>query len=257
MVNYDKALLCARFSQIIYQDFLKLKGFPDRSPELINLPETDTQCAIFNDSENDNIYIVFRGSDRRTDWDLNLSFEQRVFEFKKEVIQGQIIQQQEKVYPYSGGSKSGALMHNGFTTAYLSVRDQIHESLKQRTASRVTATGHSLGGALATLCAVDVQYNFGDRFQVDSYTYGSPRVGNDGFQESYNKRVPETFRFVYGMDVVPALPRVWQGYRHVDKEFRLGERFSINFISQRFKDHAIERYIAAIEPLAQKSAAVR
>ena len=48
------------------------------------------------------------------------------------------------------------------------------------------------------------------------------------------------------MDIVPALPGVWRGYRHVDAEYRLGERFSLNFVSQRFKDHAIANYVTAL-----------
>jgi triacylglycerol lipase len=59
-----------------------------------------------------------------------------------------------------------------------------------------------------------------------------------------------SYRFVYGMDIVPALPRAWQGYRHVDAEHRLGSRFSLNFFSQRFKDHKIENYINALKEVA-------
>ncbi len=40
--------------------------------------------------------------------------------------------------------------------------------------------GHSMGGALATLCAIDLKFAFGIP-DVRVYTYGSPRVGNDIF----------------------------------------------------------------------------
>ena len=40
--------------------------------------------------------------------------------------------------------------------------------------------GHSMGGALATLCAIDLKFAFGLP-DVRVYTYGSPRVGNDIF----------------------------------------------------------------------------
>jgi predicted lipase len=177
------------------------------------------------------------------DWEVN-------FEFKS-VIEDKIVGDREQVYPYAGKSKSGAMMHQGFTSAYMSVRDTIHTYLKKYSIPCVTVTGHSLGGALATLCAVDVQYNFPD-VDLDLYTFGSPRVGNDGFRDSFNRRVPKSYRFVYGMDIVPALPRPWQGYRHVDTEYRLGPRFSWNFLTQRFKDHAIDNYINALKDLAEK-----
>jgi triacylglycerol lipase len=54
------------------------------------------------------------------------------------------------------------------------------------------------------------------------------------------------------MDLVPELPRWWQGYHHVATEFRIGNRFSLNFLSQRFKDHGIDRYIDLIGPLEKR-----
>ena len=120
-------------------------------------------------------------------------------------------------------------------------------------ATSVIVTGHSLGGALATLCAVDVQYNFSSKAALSVYTFGAPRVGNHGFRESFNRRVPASDRFFYGMDLVPALPRPWQGYSHVNQEYRFGPRFSFNFLSQRLEDHKIANYIAALKVLATTS----
>jgi predicted lipase len=165
------------------------------------------------------------------------------------VIQQEIKANDEKVYPYTGESSSNALMHRGFVSAYFSVRSQIHEYLESHPLTGIVAAGHSLGGALATLCAVDIQYNFA-QLEIEAYTYGAPKVGNDGFRDSFNRRVPNSFRFVQGMDIVPELPRWWQGYRHVDLEVRIGKRFDINFVSQRFKDHAIEKYIEVLTELS-------
>lgn len=255
-MNYSKAIQCAILSREVYQDFAQLSfsAFPNLKPVLIDQPDTDTQCAILSEGDAiyDAIYIVFRGSEKRLDWDTNFQFKQELFEFKQEVIREQIVNDREQIYPYSGKSRSGAKMHRGFTTAFLSVRDRIHDFLKTHSPSQVTVTGHSLGGALATLCAVDLQFNFPNQFSIDVYTFGAPRVGNDGFTESFDRRVPESHRFVNGMDIVPALPRLWQGYRHVDKEHRLGKRFSLKFLTQRFVDHKIEHYIAALKQQAEK-----
>jgi predicted lipase len=43
----------------------------------------------------------------------------------------------------------------------------------------VFCTGHSLGGALATLCALEMRQRLGLR--VELYTFGSPRVGSPQF----------------------------------------------------------------------------
>ncbi|CAA9587170.1 hypothetical protein AVDCRST_MAG81-4429 [uncultured Synechococcales cyanobacterium] len=184
------------------------------------------------------------------DWNTNFNFRQ-VVEFQQKVIQERVVQTREQIYPYTGESRSGAQMHQGFATAYLSVREKIHDYLKNHAASSVTITGHSLGGALATLCAVDVQYNF-PNVAISIYTFGAPRVGNAGFRDSFNRRVPSTYRFVYGMDIVPALPRPWQGHQHVDTAYRLGPRFSLNFLSRRFQDHKIANYITALKELTQR-----
>lgn len=248
-MDYAEALKCALLSQEVYTDFsqLRFSGFPDITPDFIDQVDTDTQFAMLSDAPGESVYITFRGSEKRLDWETNFNFSQAVIEFRQDVIEGEIVQEREQVYPYKDPSTSGAKMHRGFSTAYLSVRGQIHRYLKDRnTVTHVTVTGHSLGGALATLCAVDVQYNF-PNLAIAVYTFGTPRVGNDGFRESFNRRVPNSYRIIYGMDMVPALPRPWQGYRHVDTEYRLGSRFSLNFLSRRFKDHDIQSYIAALK----------
>ncbi|PSB24656.1 lipase family protein [Stenomitos frigidus] len=252
-MDNSKAIKCAILSQEIYQDFAQLKfaDFPGITPGWINQATTDTQGAILLDATGSSLYIVFRGSEQRLDWHTNFEFSQKEANFKQAVIQEQIVQDRAQVYPYAAESSSGAKMHQGFVDAYFSVRDQIHTYLKSHSVSSVTVTGHSLGGALATLCAVDVQYNFSP-VDVELYTFGSPRVGNSGFRDSFNQRVPKSYRFVYGMDIVPALPRPWQGYSHVDAEYRLGPRLSLNFVTQRFKDHAISNYLNALKEQAAR-----
>ncbi|MBE9169181.1 lipase family protein [Pleurocapsales cyanobacterium LEGE 06147] len=250
-VDYSKAVKYAIFCQEIYQNFskdLKFNGLTE-DPVLISDDSTDTQCAILRDGTE--IIIVFRGSESSFDWETNLDTQQERAEFEQKVIREEIVAEQEKVYPYEEKSDSGALMHRGFIRAYFSVRERIHEYIRNRELSSVTTTGHSLGGALATLCAVDIQYNFSNQVSIEGYTFGAPKVGNDGFRESFNRRVPDNYRFVHGMDIVPELPRWWQGYRHVDKEFRIGRRFSVNFLSQRFRDHAIAQYINVLKTMSK------
>jgi predicted lipase len=249
-INYTKALKYAIFCEKVYENFdlIQFDGIT-LQPTLIEEPGTDTECAIL--SEGTTAIIVFRGSESSEDWETDLNTTLERAQFEQRVVRELILEPQEKTYPYAGSRSSGALMHRGFVTAYFAVRDQIHDYVKNNAVSSVVATGHSLGGALATLCAVDIQYNFSDKVTVEAYTYGAPKVGNGGFRDSYNQRVPNSYRVVHGMDLVPALPRWWQGYHAVDQEFRIGQRFSLNFITQRFKDHAIERYIAVLRQLAK------
>ncbi|TPP50779.1 Lipase (class 3) family protein [Leishmania donovani] len=71
---------------------------------------------------------------------------------------------------------------------------------------RVYVTGHSLGGALASLCAYTlrrmlllIQYPEPD---LVVYTFGQPRIGNFVFKQYYNRAVPCTFRVVNESDAV-------------------------------------------------------
>lgn len=69
----------------------------------------------------------------------------------------------------------------------------------------VTICGHSLGGALATLLALDVAANTKYNSPI-VYTYASPRVGDPPFVSVYNHVVPNTFRIANRIDLVPKLP---------------------------------------------------
>jgi hypothetical protein len=69
----------------------------------------------------------------------------------------------------------------------------------------LTVCGHSLGGALATLVALDVAAN--TIFKNPTvYTYASPRTGDSAFTAFYNHMVPNTIRVANRMDLVPKLP---------------------------------------------------
>ncbi len=252
-INNSKAIKMALASQEIYNKFevISNSGFFTNWPSppyLINIDATDTQLAILNDTHETT--IVFRGSESRLDWKTNLNFRKQRKEFFQGVIEKGIIAEYKQVYPYSTGQRSGALIHRGFANAYLSVRYQIHDYIQTNQVSRLTVTGHSLGGALATICALDLQYNFNSILSdIEVYTFGAPKVGNKKFYQSYDKRVPQTHHFIYGLDIVPSLPRWWQGYFYAPQRIRLSSRWKLNFLSARIKDHSISSYIRWLEKL--------
>lgn len=114
----------------------------------------------------------------------------------------------------------GGKAHRGFVEAYRSVGTQICAFLQDNQAERVIITGHSLGGALATLCA-DVVCEMGLDIEA-VITFGSPRVGNRTFARRYNEDLADvTHRVVNARDPVPWLPLpLWSPrtgiYTHVD-----------------------------------------
>jgi triacylglycerol lipase len=252
-VDYAQAVKYAIFAKQVYQPFEKAVFDGVANAQLISNAGTDTQCAILPQSgDSQSITIAFRGSDSSVDWDTNFDTRPERADFDKQVIREEIVNQRTLIYPYADKSENGAMMHVGFITAYFSVREQIQDYIKANQINHVAVTGHSLGGALATLCAVDLQYNFAN-LAIEIYTFGSPKVGNKGFEESFNRRVPNSYRFVSGMDIVAELPRWWQGwYAHVKTEIRLAPRLSWNILSAPFTDHALDKYIAGIKKLADR-----
>lgn len=105
---------------------------------------------------------------------------------------------------------------DGFTAVYLSMTTNsapgspvVVKALSvlafPRPVTSLTICGHSLGGALATLLALDVAAN--TQFKNPSvYTYASPRTGGPQFAATYNQVVPNTTRFAGRIDLVPKLP---------------------------------------------------
>lgn len=202
------------------------------SATFIESKKTDTQA--FAIIVNSILVIVFRGTEQKLqDWATDLNgFHQ--------------------VYPYAN-TNSKITVHQGVLKAYHSIRDQIHEIVKNsyERITTINCVGHSLGGGLATLCAVDMQYNFITR-NVKCYTYGALKVGNKAFVESYNRRLPDTYRFYIIRDVVPNLPPYWielktkGGYYHVSKGISLGPNNPFFGLFEFFKKWTSQRILADV-----------
>ena len=85
----------------------------------------------------------------------------------------------------SGGRVLGNV-HRGFNDAFLSVRAQIGPLLQDDEDLPLFITGHSLGGALATLAT---WYLNGDSLAA-CYTFGAPRVGDTSHGPVPDARLP-------------------------------------------------------------------
>ncbi|KAH9100077.1 hypothetical protein LEN26_016206 [Aphanomyces euteiches] len=134
------------------------------------------------------------------------------------------------------------LVHKGFLAAYETVRERCHaifESLHHdhhAADSYVYCTGHSLGGALATLAAIDFKCNL--KKPTIMYNYGSPRVGTHSFHHFFNGHVPLAFRIVNEGDLVCGVPqrltmscgRYKRLYKHVGTEVVMDGKTNGDFI---------------------------
>lgn len=113
--------------------------------------------------------------------------------------------------PYNN-SDTDIRVHSGFLASYLALRSEVHNVISMtRRSTDYVFCGHSLGGALARLAAVDVQYNFNAHVSV--YTAGAPNIGNKAFEESFEKRIDHSHYYVNNGDPVPVVPPQWMGYK--------------------------------------------
>ncbi|KAL1996643.1 hypothetical protein VTN49DRAFT_7508 [Thermomyces lanuginosus] len=116
---------------------------------------------------------------------------------------------------------SGCEGHVGFVTSWRSVadtiREQVQNAVNEHPDYRVVFTGHSLGGALATIAAAALR---GNGYNIDVFSYGAPRVGNRAFAEFLTAQTGGTlYRITHTNDIVPRLPpRDW-GYSHSSPEY--------------------------------------
>ena len=98
--------------------------------------------------------------------------------------------------------ETGGKIHTGFKEAFDEVIYDIGEKLKtdELKEKPLFVTGHSLGGALATVAAKKLSHAGGI---AACYTFGSPRVGNDEWIEDIKTPI---YRVVNAADCVPMLP---------------------------------------------------
>ncbi|CAL2225459.1 unnamed protein product [Prunus armeniaca] len=175
---------------------------------------TDTQVAIWCDSSRKRLVIAFRGTEQARWKDLRTDLMLAPAGLNPERI--------------GGDFKEEVQVHSGFLSAYDSVRIRIISLMKLAIGYiddlaeplhkwHVYVTGHSLGGALSTLLALELsssQLAKRGVISVTMYNFGSPRVGNKKFAEVYNEKVKDSWRVVNHRDIIPTVPRL-MGYCHV------------------------------------------
>lgn len=106
-------------------------------------------------------------------------------------------------------------------------------------------SGHSLGGALATLLAADVAGRPGIP-DPTVYTFASPTVGDKIFAGTYDLRVPDSWRIANLNDIVTHLPPRFAGYVHVDAEFPINSDESTRHSVACW--HSLLTYLHVLDP---------
>jgi hypothetical protein len=155
--------------------------------------------------------------------------------------------------PYECVQHAGNV-HMGFQLVYHAVRNSVKQLVGQALAAgcqNIWVTGHSLGAALALLCAPDLVSNVSKTVVPRLYTFAGPRVAqNDilqpGFQQLFDTLIPLCYRMVNRWDKVPDLPPKIVFYEHVGHGVLLDGEFTLDLA----KAHSLqESYLPGLKKL--------
>jgi triacylglycerol lipase len=158
---------------------------------------SDDNATCFTLARDDVLYIVFRGTDSRKDIldDINIIKVpmdlENVDEHKRPKV------------------------HCGFLTQFRKLDKDIRLELKVHEDHDIVITGHSLGGAMASLASLAYAHLYPDR-SIACRTYGSPRVGGKLFRKMFHEKIKDNQRYVNLDDPITMLPSPWR-FKHLSK----------------------------------------
>ncbi len=145
------------------------------------------------------IFIAFRGSSNIHNWIENIQIK--------------------KIAPYNN---TEITVEQGFYKAYNYIKPTIFNNLEllkdKYNTNNLLITGHSSGAAMSTLMTYEILTIFNEYNINYSINFGSPRVGNNKFIESYNSYKINNYRVTHYYDMVPHVPEEFLGYQHIANE---------------------------------------
>lgn len=181
--------------------------------------KTEEQFGFLAESP-DRIVLAFRGSDSTPNLDSDLDLFQIPF-------------------PYV---KTAGNSHRGITRVYQSMRDELLALVANLANDKpLYLTGHSLGGDLAMMAALDFAVNTPPKDTM-VYTYAAGRPGDMAFAKKFNDQVKNSYRIFNVHDFIPTLPGTTypppfteEGlfYEHVDISVPIAFQLNNVFLNHR------------------------
>ena len=156
-----------------------------------------------------NINIGLRGTETKADWEFNM-------DVKKIKTDEFILERNLTVH--RGFFSRWKLLKNELKKSFLGILTSNRRLL--RNGVNVLVTGHSLGGAMATLCAVYLRRLFSVISHIRLLTFASPRVfGMRSARKVTNFLKEENIIRIWGSyDPVSAVAPGFIGYKHIGRQ---------------------------------------
>ena len=193
---------------------IKLVGEPivpgnDKKAEFLDYGIVMSGGQAYVVTEMDKIIVAFRdtGSDKRWERILNMLTDARATLKKMSYL--------------DDSELSEIKAHEGFVSEYMLFREKVIEYVDMYPEKEVHVVGHSLGGALATLASFDIASSLNR--EVNTVTFGAPRVGTSDFRNAFDELPINLFRVVVANDPIARVPGMLIPYEHVGQLIQIDE----------------------------------
>lgn len=168
--------------------------------------------------------LAFRGTEDLEDW----------------MVDAQAIKREYVVTVKSFSAPAGKV-HAGFLRRWEMIRSAVRAILREP--QPITITGHSLGGAMAVLCATELDAL---GWPANLVTFGCPRVGDADFVRLVDRNLPGYQRIENHGDPVPWVPTYTRGWRHAGTARMVGS--PANWLRwPQTQHHALVAYREAVK----------
>ena len=140
------------------------------------------------------------------------------------------------------------------------------KNIKDINPKKIIFSGHSLGGALATIASLYFKLKYKE-LDISCITFGSPRDGCKDFVNFFKKKKKKSYLFVNDNEPIPCIPTAWRfkhvkGIHWINKDMIMNEikawrfyRFIKNLVLSFFNlggynslnDHNCNEYVKDLE----------
>jgi len=191
----------------------------------------NTQAFLFTDKkrEANAIVLAFRGTEGFNTYDWSTDFDFKWMDLKeagnvhlgflealgltsrdKKDTMKHMGSHDKSSNPSKSGLGDGVTKNHEKSLAFDDITFKVKKLMKKHPNAKLFITGHSLGGALASLYPVMLHY-FNEHVDPERigavYTFGQPRVGDQKFSDYASEILKgKYFRYVYCNDMVPRIP---------------------------------------------------